>query len=225
LERFSSIKDPKRRRYAAQVSLMDDAIGESLKALRETSQDTRTLVFFFSDNGGPVGDAGNGSDNRPLRGGKGTLYEGGVRVPFLVSWPGRIPSGKSYDRTVSAIDVFATSLAAAGVAAPTDRKYDSVNLLPFLTGKESGAPRERLFWRSGRHRAILDGNLKLVRMGENPPELYDLAVDPTETGNLAGGRKADVDRLSGALQSWDGELIPPAFPGLSGRAGAKKPKS
>ena len=101
LAKFSHLSK-KRRAYAAQVSLLDDAVGETLAALRETGQDRQTLVFFFSDNGAPVGSGGgrskpNGGSNAPLREGKHTIYEGGVRVPFVVSWPGRLPAGKDYD--------------------------------------------------------------------------------------------------------------------------------
>ena len=111
LERFAALPDAKRRAYAAQVSLLDDAIGTALAALRDTGQQERTLVFFFSDNGGPVGV--NGSVNAPLRDGKGSVYEGGTRVPFVVSWPGTLPAGKEYEPPVSSLDVFPTTLALA----------------------------------------------------------------------------------------------------------------
>jgi arylsulfatase A-like enzyme len=228
LERFASIPDMKRRKYAAQVSLMDDAIGEALTALRETAQDKRTLVFFFSDNGGPVGANGNGSNNSPLRGGKGTVYEGGVRVPFVVSWPDRLPAGRKYEQPVSSLDVFATALASAGAPMPTDRKYDSVDIVPFLSGEKSGPPHDRLFWRSGQQQAVIQGSEKLVRQGEQTPELFDLANDTPENKNLAGDKAADAERLAAAIDAWDKELVAPAFPGLGGRKGAnagKKPKN
>ena len=221
LAQFAAVADPLRRKYAAQVSLMDDAIGAALAALRETGQAERTLVFFFSDNGGPVGT--NGSDNTPLRGAKGTLYEGGVRVPFVVAWPGRIPGGRTDDRPVSSLDVFATSLALAGGAMPTDKKYDSVNLLPYLTGENSGVPHERLFWRNGEQRAVREGNLKLVRLPGKAAELYDLAHDQAEKTNLAAERPADAERLGAALDEWDRELVAPVFAGLgANRPGAAK---
>lgn len=229
LARFAAIKDPVRQKYTAQVSLMDDAIGEALAALRESGQEERTLVFFFSDNGGPVGN--NGSDNTPLRGAKGTVYEGGVRVPFLVAWPGRIAGGQTDDRPVSSVDVFATSLALAGAPMPTDKKYDSVNLLPYLTGEKSGAPHERLFWRNGELRAVRGGNLKLVRQPGKPDELYDLGKDVAEAKDLATSRPQDVARLGAALEAWDKELIAPVFAGLganrpgSAKKGGKKKKS
>ena len=217
LARLAAIADPKRRAYAAQVSLMDDAIGEALGALRETGQAERTLVFFFSDNGGPL--AANGSVNAPLRGKKGEVYEGGVRVPFLMAWPGKIAAGGTDDRPVSSVDVFATSLAAAGAPMPTDKRYDSVNLLPYLTGEKSGAPHERLFWRNGQLRAVREGRWKLVHLPKQAPELYDLSADLAETTDLAAKHPADAARLGAALEAWDRELIEPVFAGL----GAERP--
>ena len=221
LARFASIADPVRRKYAAQLSLMDDAIGDALGALHETGQAGRTLVFFFSDNGGPI--SVNGSRNTPLRGAKGMVYEGGVRVPFLVSWPDRVPAGRSDDRPVSSIDVFATALAAAGAPMPTDRKYDSVNLLPYLEGRDTGAPHERLFWRNAALLAVREGNWKLVRGAGPADELYDLAADVSETRDLAAAHPEVRARLAAALDAWNGELIDPVFPGAGGRpANSKK---
>lgn len=226
LARFAAIKDTSRQKYAAQVSLMDDAIGETVQAMRETEQEQRTLVFFFSDNGGPVGI--NGSDNTPLRGAKGNVYEGGVRVPFVMSWPERLPAGRTDDRPVSSLDVFATALGAAGVAMPTDRRYDSVNLIPYLTGEKKGAPHERLFWRSGPLLAVREGNWKLVRSATAADELYDLNADVAEAKNLATAQPAVTARLAAALDAWNKELIAPVFDGAQGRnakgkkGGAKK---
>jgi len=101
---------------------MDDAIGETLEALRVTGQDGNTLVFSFRDNGGPV--TKNGSNNAPLRGGKGDVYEGGMRVPFVVKWPKKLPTGVNCDLPVCSLDVFATSVAAAGASMPIDCKYE-----------------------------------------------------------------------------------------------------
>ena len=214
LARFAAIKDLQRQKYVAQISLMDDAIGETLGAVRETGQEPRTLVFFFSDNGGPVGV--NGSDNTPLRGAKGSVFEGGFRVPFLVAWPGRLPAGRSDDRPVSSLDVFATALGVAGVPMPTDRTYDSVNLLPYLTGEKRGDPHERLFWRSGALCAVRIGGWKLVRGAGPADQLYDLAKDIGETRDLAPAQPAVAARLAAALDAWNKELIDPVFPGAGG---------
>jgi arylsulfatase A-like enzyme len=222
LAQFTHIRSPRRRAYAAQVSLMDDAIGAALAAVRETGQGERTLVFFFSDNGGPIGERSNGSSNEPLRGGKGMVYEGGVRVPFVVSWPGRLPAGKDYAWPVSSLDVFATALAVAGVAMPTDRKYDSVNLIPFLTGEKSGTPHERLFWRSERVAAVREGEAKLARQTEPQGELFDLKADVAETRNLADAQPDKAQALVATLSAWDRELAPSAFPGRAPKPTTEK---
>jgi arylsulfatase A-like enzyme len=214
LEKFAHIADVQRRRYLAQVSLMDDAIGTVTRALSESGQTSRTLVFFFSDNGGPVR---NGANNSPLRGQKGDVYEGGVRVPFLVSWPGRLPAGSTYDEPVSSLDVLATTLAVAGLPMPSDKTYDGVNILPYLAGEANAAPHERLFWRraGGAAWAVREGNWKLVRLRDRPPELYDLAADIGEARNIASANPEVTARLVAALEAWDKELVDPVFLGSS----------
>ena len=225
LAQFASIKDPLRRKYAAQISLMDDAIGATLDALRESGQEKNTLVFFFSDNGGPI--HVNASSNDPFRGGKGDVFEGGMRVPFVVKWPAKLPSGKTYDLPVSSLDVFATSLGVAGAPMPTDRKYDSVNLISFLSGQDMNAPHDYLFWRTTKKIwAARSGEAKLVRLWKGD-FLYDLGKDPGEKDDLAPTKKDEVSKLAAALEAWDKELVPPAFPGLGAqkKTGAKsKPK-
>lgn len=223
LAKFSSIEDPLRRKYAAQIGMMDSAIGQILLQLDATGQRQRTLIFFFSDNGGPLVAKGNSApNNTPLRGGKGQLYEGGVRVPFLISWPGNLPSGKDYDFPVSSLDVFATSLALAGVSMPNDVPHDGVNLIPFLKGEAKTAPHTRLFWRvgGGTAHAVREGNWKLLRAKGKPPELYDLAADISEKSDQSASQPEVVMRLSAELDAWDKQLIAPAFAGL--RAQKKK---
>jgi arylsulfatase A-like enzyme len=212
-EKFAHIQNPQRRKYLAQVSLLDDAVGVVTGALAQSGQTQRTLTFFFSDNGGH---SPSGSDNGPLRANKGTLYEGGVRVPFLVSWPQRIPAGIIYDAPVISLDVFATALAAAGVPVPADRKYDSVNLVPHLSGEKKTPPHERLLWRlRAKDFAIREGSWKLIEQQDKPAELYDLATDTGEQRNLAAENPDLANRLSGTLAEWRKELQPPAFPGSS----------
>jgi arylsulfatase A-like enzyme len=139
-----------------------------------------------------------------------------------MAWPERLPAGKTEDRPVSSVDVFATTLAAAGVPMPTDRKYDSVNLLPYLTGANPGVPHERLYWRNAALRAVREGNWKLVRGASPADELYDLAADIGETKDLATAQPAVARRLAAALDAWNKELIDPVFPGAGGRPGKAK---
>jgi len=225
LERFKSIPDMKRRKYAAQVSLLDDAAGTVLDAIRETGQDKRTLVFFFSDNGGPIMTNGwNGSSNLPLRGGKGDVYDGGMHVPFVMSWPGTLPAGRHYDMPVSTLDVFPTALALAGQPMPTNKIYDGVNLLPYLTGANTNVPNNKLFWRmgGGNKLAARDDNFKLVRMRRQPDELYNLANDIGEKNDLAGSLPDTLKKVAVDLDNWNRQLVPPAFPGLAGHAANPK---
>jgi arylsulfatase A-like enzyme len=223
LARFKSIENPKRRAYAAQVSLLDDAIGEALAALRESGQEQRTLVFFFSDNGGPIGEKGNGSRNEPLRGGKGSVFEGGVRVPFVVSWPGTVPSGRDYPLPVSSLDVFATSLSLAGVPPPKERPPDGVDLIPFLTGANTNAPHDRLFWRTGGggQMAVRSGGLKVVHPKGGAAQLYDLASDIGEARDLAAAQPQEAQAADAALADWNRALVPPAFAGLQRKKAGK----
>ena len=135
LARFPNIADPRRRTYAAMMSAMDDAIGRTLAAVRDQKLEENTLVIFLNDNGGPTMPTTtvNGSSNGPLRGSKRQTWEGGIRVPFAMSWKGHLDAGRVDDRPIIQLDVLPTALAAAGV--PTNAsEFDGVNLLPFLTG-------------------------------------------------------------------------------------------
>lgn len=213
-QRFAHVADPQRRKYLAQISLLDDAVGAVCRALEESRQTERTIVFFFTDNGGPTK---NSAINTPLRGAKGQVYEGGVRVPFLVSWPGKLAAGKTYDAPVSSLDVFATSLAVAGVPLPTDKKQDGVNLIPYLNGETKTVPHERLFWRvgGGVAHAVREGSWKLIRAKGKPDELYDLSTDIGEAKDLAGEKPNIAIRLATQIDAWDKELMEPVFLGSS----------
>jgi arylsulfatase A-like enzyme len=156
-------------------------VGRVLKALRDSGQEERTLVIFHSDNGAPTG---NGSRNAPLRGSKGTMWEGGIREPFAMQWKGTLPAGRVVDAPIISLDMLPTALAAANVSVPADAKLDGVNLLPYLTGKTNELPQRNLFWRYGEQNAIRQGDWKLVHALDNtvtPPVLktglYDLAHD------------------------------------------------
>ena len=214
--RFATITNPARRRNLAQISLLDDAVGAITAALRDSHQAERTLVFFVGDNGGSVQ---NGGDNSPLRGQKGALDEGGVRVPYLVSWPQHLPAGDTFDAPVSTLDIFATALHVAGVPLPDDRIYDGVNLIPHLTGKPSEPPHQELYWRlqqkNGASLAMRSSGWKLIRPAAGPLELYDLSTDVGETKNLAAEQPEVARQLNQALTIWNAQLVEPAFPGSS----------
>ena len=210
LERVAGIAEEKRRTYAAMATAVDDGVGRVREALENLGLSERTLVFFLSDNGGPP--RANASSNAPLRSAKGTVYEGGVRVPFVVSWPGRLEAGGVYDEVVSSLDVFATTIAAAGAEAPW---AEGVDLLPYLSGDRVGAPHERLFWHSdeGGQYAARQGGLKWVRALRREGELYDLAADIGEASNVATERSAEADALEAAVEAWAAEMPAPAWDG------------
>ncbi len=215
LARFPDIKDEKRRTYAAMVSAVDDGVGRVLAKLREHGLEENTMVVFLSDNGGPTPD--NGSDNGPLRGTKGHPWEGGIRVPFAMQWPKRIPKGMVYRQPVISLDVFATFTEMVGVMANPERPLDGVNLIPYLTGEKSGAPHDAIYLRmfdKGAY-AVRSGDMKLVIEGKgNEAVLHNLAKDVGEKDNLAGSMKEELEVLEKKRVKWDGELMDPIFEGL-----------
>ncbi len=211
LARVKHIEDETRRGYAALLVGLDDAVGTALTALRHSGQEQNTLVFFFSDNGGPIGVTH--SQNTPLRGAKGTTYEGGVRVPYLVSWPAKLPRARDYDQPVSSLDVFATTAELTGAKVPASHSLDGVNILPYLAGDKTGSPHQRLFWRGGGgvRWAVREGDLKLVKMDDADPELFDLQADIGESKNLIAQRRADAQRLQTAYNEWNALNVAPLF--------------
>lgn len=211
LQRFKEIKDPKRQKYAAMMSAMDDAVGAVLSKLHDTGIEQNTLVFFISDNGGPVGV--NGSDNTPLRGKKAQTWEGGIRVPWMMQWKGRLPAGKVLDMPVIQIDMLPTALAAAGQEANPEWKLDGVNLLPYLEGQKSGeAHAGGLFWRFGNQMAARVGDYVLVDApGSKGKELYNLRDDIGQTKNLSAEQPERVKQLQTAWDEWNKNNIPAAW--------------
>ena len=209
LSRFSSIEDPTRRTFAAMLSAMDDAVGRVLDTLRAGGLDENTLIVFHSDNGGPTPQTS--SRNDPLRGTKGQVFEGGMRVPFLAQWKGRLSPGKVYDAPVIALDIHPTAVAAAGGTIPKEAKLDGVDLVPFLTGARPGRPHESLCWRMGEQWAIRKGDLKLVAARGASPQLYDLATDVGESKELTSARPEAAKDLRAAYEAWDRGNVPPRW--------------
>lgn len=208
-----AIDTPERRTYAAMMAAEDDAIGATLAALRETGADANTLIFFMSDNGGPYIQQPPFTSNSPLRGAKGSTYEGGIRVPFLVSWPGRLPEGRDYAQPIISLDVFKTALAVSGAKPPAGVQLDGENIIPFLSGKKSGAPHERLFWRTGGgdQIAVRQGPWKWRQAKGQPAELYNLDQDIGEATNVIEKNPKIAAELEAAAMAWNKELVPPIF--------------
>ncbi len=223
LARFVHL-DGKRRMAAAIINRLDAAVGRVMGAIRDAGLDDRTLVFFLSDNGGepPV----LGTSNGPHRGQKFDVLEGGIHVPFAVRWPGVVPAGRRFAPAVHCIDVFATAAAAAGVR--PDAAIDGVNLLPYLDGRSSAAPHERLFWiyndhadwrrtdqdtnRARRLVAVREGSWKLVVEGDAAPRLYDVEADPGEATDVAAAHPERVEAMRGAFGRWYSDMTPQVIP-------------
>lgn len=236
LQRFASIADKQRRTYAAMTVAMDEAIGKVLNKLGHEQLENDTLLFYFSDNGGPTmrGTTINGSRNTPLRGSKRTTLEGGVRVPFAVQWKGSLPSGSKYELPVIQLDILPTALAAAGIEVQADWNLDGLNLLPYLKGQQTKAPHETLYWRLGRQMAIRHGDWKLVRYDTtadddtsaanaklalriSSPKLYNLARDIGESQDLYASEQAKAKDLQEIWQRWNAQLVKPRW-GAGGQA-------
>jgi arylsulfatase A-like enzyme len=217
-----------RRRYAlAMLSAMDDGVGKITAALQQYGISTNTLIFFTSDNGAPLGGAHgqpmtdllpvgkigpfwDGSLNTPWLGEKGMLAEGGMHVPFLMSWPGKLPAGKVYDQPVSTLDIASTAVALAGL--PHDNRLDGVNLMPFLTGKETGSPHAALYWRFWDQTAVREGQWKYIQAGNVAKYLFDVTTDAQEKKNLIGEHPEIARELAGKLSAWTQQLAPPGDP-------------
>lgn len=231
LDRFAHIPDTHRRLFAAMVSAMDDAVGAVLQKLREEKLEEHALIVFLSDNGGPTAELT--SSNAPFSGGKGSFLEGGLRVPFLVQWKGQLPAGKTFTHPVTALDLAPTFLAATFLAAtgssrreeaPFNSKQnqslltldaivrlEGINLLPLLRAETPPAPPRPLFWRMGRQAAARNGDWKLLRVGDQPWQLFNLATDPAEQNNLAAEKPAVVEQLATAWTRWNQQNIPPLW--------------
>ena len=210
IEKYSHIEEKKRRIYAAMVDTMDDGIGKIIASLEKNKLRENTLVFFLSDNGGPQSTKTqptkwNGSDNTPFRGGKGNLYDGGVHVPFIASWPARIPKGSTYDSPVIAIDISRTAVAAAGGDAQAAPAMEGVDLIPFVLGEKSGHPHSALFWRDASKWSILTSDrTKHLKDHTSPkPQLFELPNDATESNDLIGQKPELAAQLLAQWNVWN----------------------
>ncbi len=216
LDRFPTIQNNKRKTYAAMVSAVDDGVGLLLDKLDELKLTDNTIIIFLSDNGGPMED--NGSNNGPLRGGKGSLWEGGIRVPFAISWPGKIDPGTRYDKPVISLDIFATLASNIKGAVQPKNLLDGKNILPYVQGKKSDTPHNYLFWRhyDQKNYAVLDhSGVKEVILKDSVIHLFDLKNDLPEKMNIAPGNRKTTELLTAELKKWEANTVPPAFYGLN----------
>ena len=194
-----------RRTYLAMVRSVDQNVGRLLTALEGAGKRENTIIFFLSDHGG-IG--GGPMNNGTLREGKGTLYEGGLRVPFVASWPSRWPQNQTYEPMVISLDIAATVLDLANATvADTTRPIDGVNLDPYLRGEQLGPPHEALFWRKAdignKVQAIRFGDVKLVQTGSATPELFNLATDIGEEDDLFAEERETARTLAALWNTWN----------------------
>ncbi len=201
------------KKVPAMTIALDRAVGKVLDALTQNHLTDKTLVVFLNDNGGTTE-----HDNTPLHGFKGSTWEGGIRVPFAMQWPGVIAKGQVYDQPIISLDIFPTVLAAAKVAATPEMKLDGVNLLPYLQGENKERPHQDLFWKNGPKWAIRSGDLKLVQQAsDQQPQLYDLQSDLAETKDLAAARPDDVQRMTKSYDAWKSTHQPTPWGGKGGK--------
>ena len=224
LNRFENIKNLKRKTYAAMVSAVDDGVGKLLDKLTQTRQIDNTIIVFLSDNGGPISD--NASNNFPLRGQKGSVFEGGIRVPFTMQWLNKIPSNSTYSKPIIALDIFSTVLANVKGASKPKNPLDGINLLPYLTKKNNKAPHDLLFWRNigANSYAIINEDEKKMVMLRDSTFLYDLKREINEKTNLITTDKTLTDKMSKAKATWEKGMIAPVFLGLTQREEYEKLK-
>ncbi len=212
-ERLSYVEDQNKRVYYAMIAALDDAVGEIMKQLRESGIEENTLVFFSSDNGGA--DYTGATDNGDLKGGKMTQFEGGLNVPFILKWKGRLKPGGKYREPVSLMDIFTTAVSSCDIPLPRYATVDGVDLLPYLGGENKQAPHEYLFWRTDFNKTLRNGRWKLmVNTRDDMLMLYDLREDKQERYDLKEKYPAIVNRLMNELAEWENGLMPPLWPGV-----------
>lgn len=208
LERVAHIEHAGRRKYAALVQGVDEGVKRVVAKLEQLQLTETTLVVFLSDNGGRRGVA----DNRPLRGNKGWLHEGGIRVPMIFSMPGTLPQGATRGEPISALDILPTALSLAKLPKPAN--VDGVNLIPYLTSATAEAPHSTLYWRvsGGKGYAVRHGRWKLVHdIPMEKPSLYDLEQDAAEDHDLSTDYPQVCQQMTARYQAWNRQLEAPRW--------------
>ena len=209
---LSHIEVHRERVYAAMLRALDRSTARVMQALEDNALDDNTLVIFTSDNGG-AGYIGIADVNEPYRGWKATFFEGGVRVPYFLRWPGRIEPGSRVSVPVSHLDILPTAAAAAGAIVPADRVIDGRNILALASGEATSLDRRALFFRADHYQAVIADGWKLQR-SKRPEKiwLFHLDDDPTERNNVASAHPEKVAELAALLDAHNAEQVPPLFP-------------
>jgi len=223
-QRTAHIKEARRRDYAGLVVALDDNVGKILAALKQAGLEENTLLVFTNDNGGCLK---NGANNHPLRGGKGSYWEGGFRVPVAMRWPGKIQPGTVIDEPVISLDLLPTLIAVAGGEVEPQWKLDGVNLLPRLTGLQDRLPERTLYWRRWNGGSpvtvVREKNWRLVfgkDAATQPVALYDLQADIGETTDLASRQPELLRAMKARGEAWQKDFPGPLWRRRGGNARA-----
>ena len=195
----NTVREQRRRGYMAATTCMDNAIGNILGLVDSLGLGENTIVIFFSDNGG-----GTGSDNSPLSGGKATMLEGGLRVPCIIKWPGKIKKGQVIENFVSSLEIFPTILAVAGIEKPDSLILDGFNILPMLTGVKN-LERKEMYWDLRGDFAARIGDLKWIR-SKRINGLFDLSEDVGEKNDLSEKDVNNLKTIKEKFYHWQTEM-------------------
>jgi arylsulfatase A-like enzyme len=201
-------KNHPRQQLAAMTWSLDENIGKLQNKLKELHLIDNTLIYFLSDNGGAHN---NSSENGILKGWKGNEFEGGHRVPFVVSWPAKIKPNQKFDGLTSSLDIFSTSLAAANIKKEDHLVLDGVNLLPYLSHEKSGNPHKELYWRKLDESAARLGDYKMVKLKGFGSTIYNLSNDLGELNDLSKKDTSVLKQMSTKFSTWESKMISPLW--------------
>ncbi|WP_445730896.1 sulfatase-like hydrolase/transferase [Mariniflexile sp.] len=207
-EDLQKYKNHPRQYLAAMTWSLDENIGKLRSKLKDLDLLDNTLIYFISDNGGAHN---NSSENGPLKGWKGNEFEGGHRVPFIVSWPSKIKGNQKFDGLTSSLDIFSTSITAAKIEKDKSLDLDGVNLLPYLQNEKMGNPHNELYWRKLEESAARIGDYKLVSLENFGSTLYNLSNDLGERNDLSGSDTIMLNKLSNNLSNWESKMMAPLW--------------
>lgn len=208
-ELYGFVMDERRRTYCAMVHRLDVNVGRIIEELKKQNLYENTVVVFLSDNGGYINN--NVSINAPFRGQKGTLYEGGIHVPFIISYPDKYRAGTIYEKPVIALDILPTFVEMAGGEIVEEDHIHGVDLTPYINGNNSNTPHEYLMWNMQGFSAIRYGDMKMVNMPDKYPMLYDLSEDISENNDLSRTEKEIADKMIEKLGMWNMSCPEPLF--------------
>ncbi|NJB83443.1 sulfatase family protein [Wenyingzhuangia aestuarii] len=210
VDKVKHIENGERAAYAAMVVGMDAGIGKVIQKLKDTGEYENTLIIFYSDNGGHS----HGASSYPYRGHKGMLFEGGIREPFLISWPKKVKGNRVYKKPIIALDIFPTILSAANIEQPTSKKLDGVDLLPILTKKNKSLKERPMYWQysGGEGYAVRDKNYKLIySYYKKEAFLFDIDKDEYENHNIAVNHPEIVEKLKQKYIAWTKDNVTPLW--------------